>query len=194
MIPEDFHEFLVAIDGVAGALIGLLFVAVSLAPRRLRDPMSAHLAQTQASTALLVFTNTLTLGLLALLPGIDMGVATLVVASIGVVYCIALARLTLTRSRVDQKSARSMRGIVQILVILTASEMWSGIQLASDGTDRGGTYWMCSTMVAALLFGISRAWELVGLPSNSLFHSLSVLHDPGAADRAEGPEDPGGGT
>ena len=35
MVPQEFHEFFSACAAVSGALIGLLFVAVSVAPDRL---------------------------------------------------------------------------------------------------------------------------------------------------------------
>jgi hypothetical protein len=40
--PDDLHEFLLGGAGVAGALIGLLFVAISVAQERLPGDRAAH--------------------------------------------------------------------------------------------------------------------------------------------------------
>ena len=47
--------------------------------------------------------------------------------------------------------------------------------------------WFRRITAASLLFGISRAWELVGLRDVGLFRSLSTLRHPDAASTV-GPE------
>src|SRR3978361_536699 len=102
MVPESFVDFFVAAVGVTGALIGLLFVAGSLAPRRSRDQHTAHLAQSQASAALLVFTNTLTVGLLALFPDSNVGYPALVIGVLGIIYSFAMGRLAPAREQAER--------------------------------------------------------------------------------------------
>jgi hypothetical protein len=190
VIPDSFRDFFTATVGVAGALIGLLFVAVSLAPRRLRDPATAPVAQAQASSALLVFTNTLTLGLLALLPRTGMGIGTLVIAALGLIYCVALARVAVARQAVDKPAARALLRIAILGFVLTGWEVWAGVQLLVHEHSTGGVYTLAATMIAALLFGISRAWELVGLQDSGVLRSLMILRNPDVAVPVQGPEDP----
>ncbi len=190
MVPDSFIDFFVAAVGVTGALIGLLFVAVSLAPRRMRDEHTAHLARSQASAALLVFTNTLTIGLLGLFPDTNIGWAACVIGGLGIVYSFSVARLALARAKVDKATGRALRQIAIGALIISGFETTAGLRLVIHPQNLGAVYMLCAAMIAAVLFGISRAWELVGLHDNGLFHSLAVIWRPEAADPVDGPEDP----
>ena len=188
MIPADFVGFFAAVVGVTGALIGLLFVAVSFAPRRLHEVSTADLAQTQASAALLVFLNTLVLGLVALMPGQHIGWGTVIVAALGVIYSMSVGRIALARRTFDRAAARALATIAFGALMITAFEGWAGIEILRDPFSARGISTLAWTMTAGVVFGISRAWELVGLHGTSLFRSLAVLRDPAATDPVTAPE------
>jgi hypothetical protein len=82
MAHADFRELLVAIAGSAGALTGLLFVAMSVAPRRNPALAPRIIQQVRAAAALLAFTNALAVSLFGLVPQGNIGYSSMVLAGL----------------------------------------------------------------------------------------------------------------
>jgi hypothetical protein len=172
VIPDGFNDFLVASGGVAGALIGLLFVAISVAPERvLQGSGSAVSHRLRASTALTTFTNALTISLFTLIPGLGAGWTAACVAIVGLLF-VAGSLLTLLQARRshpgDLRDATFLIGVVVVFVL----QLWFGLRLIDDDGDEGALQGVCVLVVVCFLIGISRAWELIGGPQFSLFGQL----------------------
>ena len=193
VIPEGFHDFLVASGGVAGALIGLLFVAISVAPERLLAADAAPAHRVRASTALTTFSNALTVSLLTLIPGLGAGWTAFVVATVGA----PLRRRLGPRPRPCPPAPRPgelrdgafLVGVAVVFVL----QLWFGLRLVADDADIGALRGICILVVVCFLVGIARAWELIGGPSFSLGGQLAAtLRERGRAGAEAGGRRPQG--
>ncbi len=174
MIPADFHDFFVAAAGVAGALVGLLFVAISVTQERLAKEGESQVHRVRASAALTSFSNALAVSLFVLIPDIGVAWPAIVVAILGLFF-VAASVLSLIRLRREHgaraRDAYFLVGQAAIFVI----QLIAGITAVSRTIDVGATRTVAILVIASFLIGIARAWELIGGPEIGLFHELRLL-------------------
>ena len=195
MVPDDFHDFFVASAGVAGALIGLLFVAISVASDRLaKAEASAQVHRIRAYAALTSFTNALAVSLFALLPGEKLGETSFIVALLGLAF-VAAALLSLIRLRqVRWTTVRDGVFLVGLAAIFIY-QLIAGLSLADQSNNPGTVDAIAILVIVSFLVGISRAWELIGGPSIGIGHEVAAImvhHDEpaGGAGSSAGPGRP----
>jgi hypothetical protein len=203
VVPVSFHDFFSGCATIAGALIGLLFVAISVSPEYLKGENALVEHQVRAGAAFSALVNTLVIALLALLPTVDLGTAAVIVSGAGLGTTVALI-VVLLRER-----KRIGRGDIWMFVILLALyglQLANALELGHRPRDAGLVANQGLLAVGFFLFGIARAWQLVGQRDFGLISTVaSMLHraaaggpQPGGSDRpdkagAPVPEDPGGG-
>ena len=187
MVPEGIREFFAASAGVAGALIGLLFVAISVSAERLsRDGAGAQIHRIRAVAALTAFLNALAVSLFALIPGNKIGLTSVAVAATGLLF-VAAALLSLVRLR-QVRWATVRDGIFLVgLVVVFVLQLIAGLAVNADPADSGDVNTIAVLVVCCFLIGIARAWELIGGPSVGIAHEVTALVR--SHGRAEVPDD-----
>jgi len=175
MVPESIHDFFVACASVAGALIGLLFVAISVAAERLaREEARAQIHRIRAVAALTAFINALAVSLFSLIPGQKIGPTAVAAASSGIVF-IAAALLLLIR--MHQLRRGILLDIVFLLGLLITFvvQLINGAAVLAQPRNAGAVDTIASMVIICFLIGIARAWELIGGPSIGITHEVREL-------------------
>ena len=173
MTPDDLHDFFLGAAGVAGALIGLLFVAISVSQDRLAESSETQIHRVRAAAALTAFTNALAVSLFALIQG-DLPDATMAVASTGMVF-VAAAVLALVR--VHGVRVRDLRDLVFLVGLFAAFlfELLSAIAVNRHPDDSSDVRTIAALVVICFLIGVARAWELIGGPTIGIRREIGAL-------------------
>jgi hypothetical protein len=174
MTTASAHEFFTATASVAGALIGLLFVAVSVASESIGGPDASEVHALRAAAALTAFTNALAVSLFALVPGFDSGVPAITVAGIGMLFLLSALLRVIPARRAKLVELRDLTFLLGLMVVFVI-QLIAGIGLERNAHDGDDVQTLCVLVIVCFLIGIERAWELVGGPDVRLVHQLLLF-------------------
>jgi uncharacterized protein involved in response to NO len=175
MVPDNLHDFFAGSASVAGALVGLLFVAISVVGSRLtQGTVSAQLHRIRASAALSAFTNALTVSLFSLIPGHKIGYTSIAVGVAGLVF-VAGALISLARMR-DLRLSHLRDAVFLVgLAVAFLYQIFEGLAVTGNPDNTGAMNSIAVIVVVCFLVGIQRSWELIGAPSIAITHEVSEL-------------------
>jgi hypothetical protein len=154
---------------VAGALVGLLFVALSVSPDRLRNVTGSVEHQAMAATAFTALVNALFVSLIGLQPGGGLDYGAVILGGVGLTSSCGLA-VRLWRARGAEPLSRRWPYLLGFIIIVYAAQVISGLAARSASAQADLSVIFLYTMFAT---GISRSWELLGLRGGGPLDLLS---------------------
>jgi hypothetical protein len=194
--PADYDDFFLGSVTLGGALVGLLFVAVSVNPGGIGE-RGAPAKRVQATTALAAFLSPLFISLVALLPAGNIGATAIALGSTGAFTMLSLLLIMLRRQHgVSIWPRISMIVLVAGQFAAYVIQIFLGAHLLGDRGAGGSLGSLTSLMVVFFAFGVVRTWEYVdGLPIGrwgavrEAARSLRRETDASPAAQAEPPEE-----
>ena len=179
MVPLSFHDFFSGCATIAGALIGLLFVAISVSPEKLTGATARTDHQVRAGAAFSALVNTMVIALVALLPGASLGEAGLALAAAGLA---TTAGLVIVLYREHGKVRRGDATMFLVMLVLYGLQLANAIKLDAAPHDVNAVNDQGLLAIGFFVFGIARAWQLVGAREFNLASTLAaMIHRPGDA-------------
>jgi hypothetical protein len=176
VVPPAFANFFIASASAGAALVGLLFVAVSLAPEQIVTRQAPQERQAVAGSAFIALINAFFLSLTALIPNINFGLVIMPVSG----FCLLTSLIQawpLLRRRRGWLSLLRRAFLVLLSIGLYGLELLNGFQLLLAPSQVGIVYGIVSCLIGAFAIGLVRAWELLGAQRYGLMGWLSPLRD-----------------
>jgi hypothetical protein len=172
MVPTAYHTFFGGCAGVAGTLIGLLFVAISVSPHKHVGSRAPLAFQVQAGVAFTTLINALVIALAALLPGNNLGTAAVILAGAGISSTIGMTVVSLR----DRPGRHHLWGlaVIPVLGVLYILQLYSGINLLQRPGNPSPVHFE-ALLVIIFIIAIARAWQMIGARRTGMLAVVSDL-------------------
>ena len=159
MIPTQLSGFFIAGTGAAAALLGLLFVAISINPERIFATTSADFAL--ATNTLLALADAFFVSFGALLSPGSCAWLSLGLGLLSFLMNLALAYTLLYREKNALLVRRRAILVVAAFVIYTL-QCWYAARLLIEPSSSAPAYALAHVLLAVFALGILRAYGLMG--------------------------------
>lgn len=183
MLPDGYDNFMVASATVAGALIGLLFVATAIAPERIVHKKAPALAQETAAGAFILLINTLFVSLASLIPSDQVGTVCIVVSIGGIVGTLLFGTQSfLARSDGGVDVLWWIRKflVVGLLAWQFATALAINYSGSADLTNQFNN--LALIILAFFAIGVERAWNLLGGRGHGVTDAIRAFRQGGGTN------------
>jgi hypothetical protein len=193
VVGGSYAEFYVAMAGAGAALIGLLFVAVSINPERTFGRDAPPERRSVAASAFMALIVAFFVSTAALLPRANVGGIGLVMGALGLFNSARLG-LQLAWHQVRRRKRRLWLHLARVSTLVAGSLVIYGflfsssVQLLRRASDASSLTTVAVVTLACYGLGLYRAWELLGAPRQGITGWLNPLLElDDAPARAEAP-------
>jgi hypothetical protein len=177
MVPEAFHDYFFASAGAGAALVGLLFVALSIAPERTLMRGASIERQAVAFSGYTALLNAFFLSMTGLLPGANLGGAALVLSLLAFMDQSMMTWVILKHAEKRRLSITRQSALIVIGLFLYGIELYNAIYLLLFPTNTAFVSTLATVVLGLYALGMARAWQLLGTRSFRLASWLSPIHD-----------------
>ena len=171
MVPADFTNFFSVMAGVGATLFGLIFLVITIRPEVTSSENAPVMRQVQVASSYSALLNPLLISLFALVPHATIGTITIIMSASGLVNTILMGTSLLQNALSWAKKLRSGLFILGSTVIFSF-EIFYAIRLVITPGDLSALYDLTTLLVIIYLYGIARAWDLVGVRQ---FHLIELF-------------------
>ncbi len=171
MVPPDYLPFFMTLAAVGATLFGLIFVAISIAPESVVNADAPLERQIKATTAYVALLNPVVVSMFALVPHQEIGLVVITASSIGLINTLAMI-LSLVRSQ--EMRIERLRHSLFIVggLVMYGYETYFAALLIHTPDNGFAIFGLADLLVMIALFGIIRAWQLIGVRQ---FHLQDIL-------------------
>jgi modulator of FtsH protease len=155
--PSEWHDLFVAVAGASAALLGLLFVAVSINLERI---LSYEGLPERALETLALLLGVLIVAIVGLVPA--QSTVALGLEMLGVSSIVAVIVLRLPAARAEETGEEPLLWRVSrigVRLMGTVPLVLGGLSLVTE--SGGGLYWIAAGIVLAIVGAVANAWVLL---------------------------------
>ena len=175
MVPASYATYFLGSTGASAALIGLLFVAIAVAPERIFGRQGTVERRARATSAFTALLDAFFVSLVALIPKTNLGYTAFVMGVIGLLNTLSVSR-HFWEERVPWHSARPVILLAGSLVVYVW-ELWFAVSLLGQPRGANAIEGLAYLLLGAYALGVARAWELLGAEPEGLFTFFSLRHE-----------------
>lgn len=161
MVPPDFATFFATMAGAGATLFGLIFLAVSMKPESTLAANAPVMQQVQVASAYTALLNPLVISLIALVPHNHIDQVTLIMSSVGLINTLIMS-LSLLKGPYGWREGLR-RGFFSLgSFLIFGLEFLYALRLSFSPSDLSSLETLTTLLVLIYLYGIARAWDLIG--------------------------------
>ena len=155
-MTSDYFNFMTVSTGAAAALIGLLFVSISLRYNEIFGANGSSNAKRLASASFTGLANAFSLSLFAIIPNSSMGIA---------VILMSLFAMRNSALQLKEITAHKARVAIPILIFYFA-EFVVGVGLLFQNSKTHLYTLLCYLIFTSFIISLSRSWTLLSGEEN----------------------------